>query len=145
MRAAPGAVELVSVTSGGTLTRGASFAPNMSADGRYVTFTSGAPDDVFGDLNGKEEEFLRFDCFERTPHYHYAWSTDDEYVALDTTAEGDPLQWTLERLRTRLPAMLIRAGAGELTRTLDQRDIDAALPTIQGWAESLQSRERRER
>jgi hypothetical protein len=50
------------------------------------------------------------------PHYHYAWSTDDQYVALDTTAEGDPLHWTLDRLRTRLPAMLIRAGAGELAR-----------------------------
>lgn len=99
----------------------------------------------FGDLHGKEEECLRFDCFEWAPHDHYAWSTDDEYVARDTTAEGDPLQWTLERLRTRLPAMLIRAGAGELTRTLDQRDIDAALPTIQGGAESLQTRERRER
>ena len=100
---------------------------------------------VFGDLNGNQEEFLRFDCFERAPHYHYAWSTDDQYVALDTTAEGDPLQWTLERLGTRLPAMLIRAGAGELARTLDQRDINAALPTIQGWAESLQTQERQKR
>ena len=69
---------------------------------RHLQTDQGICIHVFGDLNGKEEEFLRFDCFERTPHYHYAWSTDDEYVALDTTAEGDPLQWTLERLRTRL-------------------------------------------
>jgi hypothetical protein len=99
---------------------------------------------VFGELGGNQEEFLRFDCFDRAPHYHYAWSTKDEYVALDTTADGDPLQWTLECLRTRLPAMLIRAGAGELTLTLDQRDIDAALPTVRGWAESLQTQGRQE-
>ena len=112
---------------------------------RHLQTDQGICIHVFGDLNGTQEEFLRFDCFERAPHYHYAWSTDDQYVALDTTAEGDPLRWTLDRLRTRLPAMLIRAGAGELARTLDQRDIDAALPTIRGWAESLQTQARQER
>jgi hypothetical protein len=83
---------------------------------RHLQTDQGICIHVFGDLNGSQEEFLRFDCFERAPHYHYAWSTDDQYVALDTTAEGDPLHWTLDRLRTRLPAMLIRAGAGELAR-----------------------------
>lgn len=100
---------------------------------------------VFGDLEGQQEELLRFDCFERAPHYHYAWSTADQYVSLDTAADGDPLQWTLERLRTRLPAMLIRAGALDLARTLDQRDIDATLPKIIGWAETLQTQERQQR
>jgi hypothetical protein len=61
---------------------------------------------------------------------------------LDTTADGDPFQWTLERLRTRLPAMLIRAGAADLALTLDQRDIDAAMPKIIGWAETLQTQDR---
>jgi hypothetical protein len=97
---------------------------------------------VFGEVNGQEEEVLRFDCFQRAPHYHYAWSTNDQYVPFDTTADGDPFQWTLERLRTRLPAMLIRAGAPDLARTLDQRDIDAAMPKITGWAETLQTQDR---
>lgn len=97
---------------------------------------------VFWDRNGMQEELLRFDCFERAPHYHYAWSTNDQLVPLDTTADGDPFQWTLERLRTRLPAMLIRAGAPDLARTLDQRDIDAALPKIMAWGETLQSQDR---
>jgi len=97
---------------------------------------------VFGEVNGREEEVLRFDCFQRAPHYHYAWSTNDQYVTLDTTADGDPFQWTVERLRTRLPAMLIRAGASDLARTLDQRDIDAAIPKLIGWAEALQTQDR---
>ncbi|MBI3326705.1 MAG: hypothetical protein HYZ81_08390 [Nitrospinae bacterium] len=100
---------------------------------------------VFRTADGQQDEVLRFDCFERTPHYHYAWSANDQYVPLDSTADGDPLQWTLERLRTRLPAMLIRAGAPDLARTLDQRDIDAALPKIAGWAETLQTQERQRR
>ena len=99
---------------------------------------------VFGDLNGNQEEFLRFDCFERVPHYHYAWSQNDRYVPLDTAAEGDPLQWTLARLRARLPAMLIRADAPDLARALDQRDIDAALPQIAGWADALQAQARQQ-
>jgi hypothetical protein len=36
--------------------------------------------------------------------------------------------------------MLIRAGASDLARTLDQRDIDAAMPKITGWAEACRPR-----
>jgi hypothetical protein len=38
--------------------------------------------------------------------------------------------------------MLIRAGASDLARTLDQRDIDAAMTKITGWAEALQNQDR---
>jgi hypothetical protein len=38
--------------------------------------------------------------------------------------------------------MLIQAGAPDVARTLDQRDIDAALPKIGGWAEALQTQAR---
>ena len=57
---------------------------------------------VFRGPNDQQDEILRFDCFERQPHYHYAWSTNDHYVPLDTAAEGDPVQWTLARLRMRM-------------------------------------------
>jgi hypothetical protein len=97
---------------------------------------------VFRGPDDQQDEVLRFDCFERQPHYHYAWSQNDHYVALDAAAEGDALQWTLTHLRTRLPAMLIRADASDLARLLDQRDIDAALPKIAGWAEALQAQAR---
>ena len=69
---------------------------------------------------------------------------NDHYVSLDTAAEGDPLQWTLTRLRTRLPAMLIQADEPDLARAFDQRDIDAALPKIAGWAEALQAQARQQ-
>jgi len=61
---------------------------------------------VFGEVNGREEEVVAFAA--SNGHHITTWLVDhDQYVALDTTANGDPFQWTLERLRTRLPAMLI--------------------------------------
>ena len=99
---------------------------------------------VFGGPDDRQDEVLRFDCFEREPHYHYAWSKNDRYVPLDTAAEGEPLQWTLARLRTRLPAMLLQAGEPDLARLVDQRDIEAALPKVAGWAEALQTQARQQ-
>ena len=49
------------------------------------------------------------------------------------------MPWTLTRLRTRLPAMLIQANESNLARTFDQRGLDAALPKVAGWAEALQA------
>jgi hypothetical protein len=98
---------------------------------------------VFGGPDDQQDEVLRFDCFDREPHYHYAWSKHDRYVPLDTAAEGEPLQWTLARLRTRLPAMLIQADEPDLARRLDQRDIDAILPQVAACAKALQAQAQR--
>ena len=48
----------------------------------------------------------------------------------DPIADGDPLAWTLERLRTRLPQMLARAGADELAARVDARAVEAVLPRV---------------
>src|SRR5689334_3613249 len=54
-----GTTERVSVTSGGAEAHGASSSPAMSLDGRYVAFTSSAPDLVAGDTNGTTDVFVR--------------------------------------------------------------------------------------
>ena len=49
----------VSVATGGTqATGGSSFAPAISSDGRYITFSSGATDLVVGDTNAAFDVFL---------------------------------------------------------------------------------------
>lgn len=70
---------------------------------------------VFGTADGLE--YLRFDCFEKDPHYHYFFHAASENLVcrLDDIAEGDPVVWTLGRLRGRLPEMLAYAGATELS------------------------------
>ncbi len=49
----------VSLSSAGMQGSGASFDPAISADGRFVAFTSAAPDLVAGDDNGQVDVFVR--------------------------------------------------------------------------------------
>jgi hypothetical protein len=87
---------------------------------------------VFGDQQGERRELLRFDCFDEDPHYHYVcWEPmANEVLHLDPVADGDPLAWALERIRTRLAPMLVRAGAADVAGRVDARSIDEVLPRI---------------
>jgi hypothetical protein len=77
-------------------------------------------------------EYLRFDCFNEDPHYHYiSWKQrSNEMLHLDPVADGDPLLWALERIRTRLPQMLERAGARELAARVDPRLVEQVLARV---------------
>jgi hypothetical protein len=87
---------------------------------------------VFAEVAGEHQEVLRFDCFQEDPHYHYVcWETrSNEMLHVDPVADGDPLVWALERIRTRLPQMLERAGAGEAAGRVDLRQLDGVLPRV---------------
>jgi hypothetical protein len=87
---------------------------------------------VFAEVGGRRVEVLRFDCFEEDPHYHYvSWEArSNEMLHIDPVADGDPLAWALERIRTRLPQMLERAGAVEAAGRVDLRRVDAVLPRV---------------
>ena len=109
----------------------------------YRTLNDGAEEGVWihvysDELEAPDKELLRFDCFRVAPHYHYrnANVKKNERLMLDFTAEGDPLSWTLDKIKNRLPIMLIRCEAEDIARQVDQRDIDAALPKIVAWAET---------
>ncbi|MBM4050348.1 MAG: hypothetical protein FJ279_35070, partial [Planctomycetes bacterium] len=60
-----GVTERVSVASDGTQSDGSSFAPSLSADGRYVAFQSYATNLVAGDTNGRADVFV-YDLQSRT-------------------------------------------------------------------------------
>jgi hypothetical protein len=87
---------------------------------------------ICSNRGGESLEYLRFDCFEEDPHYHYiSWQNhSNEMIHIDPVADGDPLSWTLDRLRLRLPFMLDRAGAPEIAAKLDSRLVDDALPRV---------------
>jgi len=82
--------------------------------------------------DGERTEYLRFDCFNDDPHYHYIFPEQkaQDWIPLDTVAHGEALPWALECIRTRLPAMLERAGAADLASKVDQRKIEAVLPRL---------------
>ena len=53
---------------------------------------------VFGNQDGEEREFLRFDCFLEDPHYHYiSWREhSNEMLHMDPALSGDPVEFALE-------------------------------------------------
>ena len=94
---------------------------------------------VYGNsIAGPDKELLRFDCFRQGPHYHYrnAPMKKNERLMLDYTAEGDSLAWALDKIRNRLPTMLLRCEADDVARSIDQREINGALPKVVAWAET---------
>lgn len=68
---------------------------------------------VFGTAD--DGEFLRFDCFDTDPHYHYMdpkrpWINR---YAFDAAANGNMLDWVFDRLRRKLPDMLSISPPGK--------------------------------
>ena len=93
---------------------------------------------VFADQDGESREFLRFDCFNEDPHYHYVSEKkkSNEMVHIDPIAIGDPLAWAIECIRTRLPQMLERAGNPEAAKRVDPKTVEEALPRLVSHAYS---------
>ena len=88
---------------------------SFAVEYRHVGFEEGPSIHVFGELEGSFEEILRFDCFNKAPHYHYGFSyIDQPPVPIDPAAVGDPLAWVCRCIQTRLPEMLARAEASAL-------------------------------
>jgi hypothetical protein len=87
-------------------------------------------------------EYVRFDCFRIEPHYHYISGSGDsqEIIKFDTVANGDMLDWAIDRITTRLPEMLRRAGATELAGEVDAAAIRKALPQIQAACDEARQR-----
>jgi hypothetical protein len=71
------------------------------------------------------QEYVRFDCFDDDPHYHYMHPrvsgepVDNHVIWFDAVAHGPILPWALQQIRTRLPEMLAEAGAPELATRVD--------------------------
>jgi hypothetical protein len=84
---------------------------------------------VAGEKDGAR--ILRFDCFSKTPHYHVGSS--EKSPAHDMNAEGikDPVRWTLDQLKTRLPAMVAEAGYSDIAKTIDQQAIARSLSQVE--------------
>ncbi len=98
---------------------------------------------VFGSQDGEEREFLRFDCFEEDPHYHYiSWrERSNEMLHMDPAATGDPVAFALECIERRLPALLRRAGAAEVAAEVDMAALARILPDVKEEAMRLRRAE----
>ena len=102
---------------------------------------------VMADVDGREVELLRFDCFDQNPHYHYGPEKKNERLFLDKTTAGNPIGWTLRQLRTRLPEMLRRAGydavADEIGKPKQAVLMRKKLDKVESIAREMAIKERR--
>jgi hypothetical protein len=103
-----------------------------SPDGGF--FDTGVSIHVCGTDDG--HEYLRFDCFDADPHYHYVAPSGDRnhVVPYDAAAHGDVLTWAVDRCRTRLREMLIQAGGAHVADKLDSAAIGPVLDVVAALA-----------
>ena len=79
-----------------------------------------------------QHEYLRFDMFNVNAHYHYEPPAEKERILMiDTVADGDPVDWSMERLRERLAPMLVAAGAEALANDLDSATLADAVDHVE--------------
>jgi hypothetical protein len=97
---------------------------------------------VVGNVEGKETELLRFDCFDNRPHYHYGPENKNVRIMLDPTVTGNPLGWTMAQLRSKLPAMLARAGYEALALQIDPYLLTQTLPEVETKARAMAMQQR---
>lgn len=74
-------------------------------------------------------EYARYDCFEDTPHYHYIFATRGHNIVwgYDPAINGPMLDWALNAIRHRLPAILRGAEAHELADQIEREGWDASI------------------
>ncbi|WP_072803577.1 DUF7700 domain-containing protein [Rhodococcoides yunnanense] len=77
-------------------------------------------------------EHLRFDAFPGEEHYHYLTpGVRNHWIGFDTTADGEFLDWIVDRVRHRLGALLVEAGAADLAAQLDNGTIETVLVEVE--------------
>ena len=84
----------------------------------------GSDEGLTFDITMAEDEakrILRFDCFYKNPHYHVGASGEQNVHQMKDEGIEDPVLWTLEQLKTRLPSMVKRAGYEEIAGRIDQQ------------------------
>ncbi len=78
--------------------------------------------------SSQQEEVLRFDCFEKKPHYHVGFSVPP--VPIEAP---DPFHWTVEKLRREFGKLLLDAGALPLNAN-EENTLAAVLAVIEKTA-----------
>ena len=109
---------------------------------------------------GTKRDYLRFDCFEREPHYHYhhLHSLQDSgqeiimntqkigsfaesvtmnghwhQLPFDPIANGDIRAWAMDKLRNRLVPMLGQVGEADLAAKIDSEECAAAIDSLEPY------------
>lgn len=96
---------------------------------------------VFGDVDGKEVQLLRFDCFDDDPHYHYDPQGKNQIFHLDPLTMGSPLDFSLQQIGRNLRAMIKKAGFPQAASTFKEEDVPRSVDEIRGAVQAEEAGE----
>jgi len=103
----------------------------LHVDNRSLGDDGGPSVRVFGDVDGKSVQLLRFDCFRKNPHYHYDPSGKNDMHSIDETGIPDSVSWTIEQLGNNLPDMIRTSGYDGVADGVDQAAIALVLSKVE--------------
>lgn len=86
---------------------------------------------VYGDVDGRPVQLLRFDCFDQDPHYHYDPEGQDDHRKLDRQEVPDPVAWTLAQIAGNLVSMIRTAGYDQVAEEVDAEAVEEAVSEIE--------------
>ena len=86
---------------------------------------------IYGDVEGKPVQLLRFDCFEGQPHFHYDPEGKNNQLRMDKANVSDPIAWSMDYLRGNITSLVRIAGYSTLAEQLDEAVLSAVLPTVE--------------
>jgi hypothetical protein len=119
-------------------------AVEITLEYRALMADQGVCAQVFANIDGKDTEILRFDCFDQAPHYHYGPENHNVRLFLDKTTCGNPFGWTMDNLRNNLPTMIERSGYEALASAVIANPISVGvLDQIEAKGRELATAERR--
>ena len=87
--------------------------------------------EVYGGEGDDAPEVLRFDCFERRPHFHYIGPSSHKVERIDKKTVPDPVRWTLGRIKRELPSLFWKAGHRKLGKEIHQSALARALTKVE--------------
>ena len=88
---------------------------------------------ILGPVDQEERELLRFDCFQKTPHFHTAVYDHNTIRKID---EEDVVGWTLDRIDKDFDSLVSSAGGDPLNET-EQHDHESTVAAIRAKSEQL--------
>jgi hypothetical protein len=113
---------------GDTITAG---ALEFHVENRAVGQDGGPSMQVYGTVDGDRVQLLRFDMFQKVPHYHYAPMGANVRYDLDPLMLDDGIGWAMGTLTAKLPQMIAKAGFDALAVDERLRDAVTAIPDIE--------------
>lgn len=89
---------------------------------------------VTAQIGEKETTLLRFNCFDLERSYVYGPASVNKLCRMDPTVDGNPIGWSVQQIKHKLPAMLQAAGYEDIAHNVDTKAVAQALPEVESTA-----------